>query len=202
MNNWSLVKIPILRYLFPKDQVEETNYLLHSLTAESSFLIRTFFFILFGFSINLKSIANQEVILIGGSIVLILLIVRFLYLRFFLKENIYRGVVFIPRGLITILLFYKIPDALKLRSFNGAILFFIILVTSLIMMLGILFYRKKGRYYCRGNIQIRISSHFFKTSSVHINIALTLVFYFFPFFCKIKAIFSGFCIFSNSRYSA
>jgi Kef-type K+ transport system membrane component KefB len=51
--------------------------------------------------------------------------------------------VLIRNSFFTILLFYKISDALKLRSFNGGILFFIILVTSLIMMLGILFYRKK-----------------------------------------------------------
>lgn len=45
-----------------------------------------------------------------------------------------------PRGLITILLFYGIPETFKLSKFNEGILFFVILVTSLIMMIGSLAY--------------------------------------------------------------
>jgi hypothetical protein len=41
-----------------------------------------------------------------------------------------------PRGLITILLFYSIPQAYKLSKFNEGILFFVILITSIIMMIG------------------------------------------------------------------
>lgn len=143
MNNWHLVQKPGILNFFPKAKVEETTMMLHSVTAESAFLIKTFFFILFGFSIDLKLIASSQVIMIGGVIVMVLFIVRFLYLRFFLKESVYPEVVFIPRGLITILLFYKIPAELQLQSFDYGILFFIIIVTSLIMMLGMLFYKKK-----------------------------------------------------------
>jgi len=143
MNNWHLVRVRRILNFFPKEKVEETTRLLHSLTAESSFLIRTFFFILFGFSIDVKLIASQEVILIGSVIVLILFIARFLYLRFFLKESVYPEVVFIPRGLVTVLLFYKIPSTFQLKNFNYGILFFVILVSSLIMMFGMIFYKKK-----------------------------------------------------------
>jgi NhaP-type Na+/H+ or K+/H+ antiporter len=142
MKNWSMVKIPRIAALFPAEQVEETNLLLHSLTAETSFLIRTFFFILFGFSIDIRAAFQSEVVLIGGAIIVVLFIARFLYLRFFLKESVYPEVMFIPRGLITILLFYKIPDILKLQHFNGGILFFVILLSSMIMTLGMVFYKK------------------------------------------------------------
>jgi hypothetical protein len=40
-------------------------------------------------------------------------------------------------------LFYKIPSNLKLETFNDGILFFIILTTSLIMALGMIFYKKR-----------------------------------------------------------
>lgn len=143
MNNWQLVKIPWIQQQFPAQKVEETTVLLHSLTAESSFLVRTFFFLLFGFSINVDLIVSSQVVLIGGVIVLVLVLARFLYLRFFLRESVYPEVMFIPRGLITILLFYKIPENLKLDNFNDGILFFVILVTSSIMMFGMIFYRKK-----------------------------------------------------------
>lgn len=144
VNNWNLVKLPALRRIFPKEKTDEATTLLHSITAEASFLIRTFFFLFFGFSINYTIIAEQDVIEVGSFIVLILIAVRYLYLRFFLRESIFPEVIMIPRGLITILLFYKIPEAYKLETFNEGILFFVILVTAFIMMVGMLFYKKKG----------------------------------------------------------
>ncbi len=143
MNNWNLVSIPKVQELFPPQEVEKITVLLHSITAESSFLIRTFFFVLFGFSINLEIVLQEEVMLVGSIIVAVLLLTRFLYLRFFLREQVFPEVVFIPRGLITILLFYKIPEFLKLETFNEGILFFVILLSSLIMTLGMLFYKYK-----------------------------------------------------------
>ena len=81
--------------------------------------------------------------MVGSSIVAALFIVRLLYLRFFLRTNLFPEAFFIPRGLITIVLFYKIPGNLKLSSFNDGILFYIILTTSIIMALGMVFYKKK-----------------------------------------------------------
>jgi Kef-type K+ transport system membrane component KefB len=145
MCNWDLLrKIPRIRFLFLKEPVEDTARFLHSITAESSFLIRTFFFVLFGFSINIRILLQPQVVMIGSTIVVVLFITRFLYLKFFLKESVYPETFFIPRGLITILLFYKIPETLQLQHFNKGILFYIILVTSIIMMLGVLFYKKEA----------------------------------------------------------
>ncbi|MDE3236769.1 MAG: cation:proton antiporter [Bacteroidota bacterium] len=144
MNNWSILsdKIRWLNKYFAEDEVKETTHFLHSITAETSFLLRTFFFIVFGYSINVSLINNGEVILIGGLIIIVLLLTRFLYLRFFLKERIYPEVFFVPRGLITVLLFYKIPESLQLPSFNLGILFFVILISSLILMIGMIFYKQ------------------------------------------------------------
>ncbi len=142
INNMELIRYPLFKKLYPSPQLKELRHLLHTLTAESSFLVRTFFFIIFGFSITLGFLENKEVWLIGGLIVLALLLVRFLYLRFFLKTNVVPETFFIPRGLITIVLFYKIPEQFRLSAFNDDILFFIILTTGLIMTLGMLFYKK------------------------------------------------------------
>lgn len=142
INNWEIVKVKVLQRFFPQEQVVELRGLLHSITAESSFLIRTFFFILFGFSISFAFMQEREVILVGSLIVLVLFLGRWVYLKFFLETNVFPEAFFIPRGLITIVLFYKIPEHLKLGSFNEGILFFVILVTSVIMMLGMIFYKK------------------------------------------------------------
>ena len=143
INNWEKIKWPKLLRYFPHEHVDSLRHLLHSVTAETSFLIRTFFFILFGFSISLKFLSEPNIIMVGSSIVAALFIVRLLYLRFFLRTNLFPEAFFIPRGLITIVLFYKIPDNLKLSSFNDGILFYIILTTSIIMALGMVFYKKK-----------------------------------------------------------
>ena len=141
MNNWNLVKVKKVQAIFPQPEVEKITQLLHSITAETSFLIRTFFFVLFGFSIDLQAAFQNKTILVGSIIVSILLIIRFLYFRFFLKKQLFPEVFFIPRGLITILLFFKIPAYLKLQNFSEGIMFFVILLSSLIMTLGMMFYR-------------------------------------------------------------
>lgn len=143
INNWEKLKWKKILYYFPYDQVERLRHLLHSVTAETSFLIRTFFFFLFGFSISLKFLSEIEVIMVGSLIVTALFIVRVLYLQFFVRTNLFPETFFIPRGLITIVLFYKIPAHLKLNNFNDGILFYIILTTTIIMALGMIFYKKK-----------------------------------------------------------
>ena len=143
VNNWEMIRWKWLKNLFPMQQVEEIRNLLHSITAESSFLIRTFFFILFGYSISLGFLNEEGVLIVGGMIVAALFAVRLLYLRFFVQTNVFPESFFLPRGLVTIVLFYKIPENLRLSAFNEGILFFIILTTSLIMAAGMIFYKKK-----------------------------------------------------------
>ncbi len=143
INNWEKIRWPRLLRHFPIPEVESLRNLLHSVTAETSFLIRTFFFLLFGFSISLGFLSEGEVIMVGSMIVLALFIIRLLYLRFFVKTNVFPESFFIPRGLITIVLFYKIPEHLKLSTFNEGILLYIILTTSIIMTIGMIFYKKK-----------------------------------------------------------
>lgn len=143
INNWEKLKWKKILHYFPHEQVDALRHLLHSVTAETSFLIRTFFFLLFGFSISLQFLSESEVIVVGSLIVLAMFLVRILYLRFFVRTNLFPESFFIPRGLITIVLFYKIPEHLKLDTFNDGILFYIILTTSIIMAIGMLFYKKK-----------------------------------------------------------
>jgi hypothetical protein len=122
----------------PEFMVDILN-LMRTITAETSFLIRTFFFILFGYTINLSLLILPQVILLGSAIVCILFLIRFLYLRFILRANLLPELFLIPRGLVTILLFYSIPAEKAMGSFNVGVLFFVIVATSLIMMFGLIF---------------------------------------------------------------
>ncbi len=114
-----------------------------SITAETSFLIRTFFFILFGYSIKLSLLLNPIVWQVGSIIVLILLVARFFYLRLILKANLFPEILLLPRGLVTILLFYSIPAEKSLQGFDIGVLFFVVVVTSILMMIGLIFFKKE-----------------------------------------------------------
>lgn len=143
INNWHLFKGRSKFSIFQNEEVGKINTQLSSITAESAFLIRTFFFVAFGYSINLGEILQPDVIIAGSLIVGILLVARLMLLGLFLKSSIFPEVLMVPRGLITILLFYLIPDNMKIGVFNEGILSFVVIVTSLLMMIGLLLYREK-----------------------------------------------------------
>lgn len=146
INNSSIAIPQKLKRWLNTDDMENILGFMKAITAETSFLIRTFFFILFGYTINLYVFYNTDVWITGSLIVFILLFARFLYLRLILRTNLFPELFLMPRGLITILLFYSIPPAKSMGSFNEGILFFVIAVTSILMMFGLLFFQDKEGY--------------------------------------------------------
>ncbi len=109
------------------------------LTAESAFLTRTFFFILFGYTMNVYSLFNTDVIITGAVIITSILFVRFIFLSFISRKNVFPELFIAPRGLVTVVLFYSIPARYLTPLFDNGILYFIIIVSSLIMMLALMF---------------------------------------------------------------
>ena len=82
------------------------------ITLESSFVVRTFFFVIFGFTIVLASLLNLKVWLVSILILGILYGIRFAWFRLVIRKDIYPDIWMAPRGLITILLYYSIPEKL------------------------------------------------------------------------------------------
>lgn len=147
LNNAKQIFTGRLQRLLPDPDIEPVVKLLHTMTAETAFLIRTFFFILFGYSIDLQVLTEAPVWQLGSLIVLILLVARFLYLRFILRSDLFPELLLMPRGLITILLFYNIPADKSMAGFNEGVLFFVVAMTSLLMMVGLLFAKKSDQEY-------------------------------------------------------
>lgn len=147
LNNSSLLVKGGLQKIIPIENLHNIVVLMKTVTAETSFLIRTFFFILFGYTINLKVVTEVDVITIGTLIVALLFLVRFIYLRLILKANLFPELFLMPRGLVTILLFYSIPVEKQLTNFKVGILFYIVVLTSLLMMAGLLFFKKEKSEY-------------------------------------------------------
>lgn len=110
----------------------------HLVTIESAFVVRTFFFVIFGITISLGTLLSWEVFLISLSIVALLFGIRAAFLRIFRGPNITPEVLISPRGLITILLFFAIPNELQVDNFSAGILLYTILISSMIMAIALI----------------------------------------------------------------
>ncbi|MBA3705718.1 MAG: cation:proton antiporter [Bacteroidetes bacterium] len=138
LNNANLfIKGRLANYL-QLEKLQSVTKELSSITAETAFIVRTFFFILFGYSINLHLLLDWNVVLIGSLITIAILLIRFILLRFISKSNVFPEIFIAPRGLITIVLFYSIPSEFQANTFNEGILFFVIITSSVMMMIGIM----------------------------------------------------------------
>jgi NhaP-type Na+/H+ or K+/H+ antiporter len=113
------------------------------ITLESSFVVRTFFFVIFGFTIVLASLLDFKVWLVSAAILGILYGIRYAYFRLIIRKDIFPAVWMAPRGLITILLFFSIPESLIVEEFNTGILLLVILASSILMAISLIKYRKQ-----------------------------------------------------------
>ncbi len=117
----------------------------HILTAESTFLIRTGFFLFFGFNITVDMFLSGETYIYGLAILGVILVVRFLYLGVTQPKNLVPIGFIAPRGLITILLFLDLPIEFSNKIINEKVLLIVILGSMFIMLTGlVLTGNKKG----------------------------------------------------------
>lgn len=138
LNNHHLFFRGFLKKYLDVSSVTEILHNFHLITAESAFVVRTFFFVIFGISISLVSLLSVEFAVISAFIVLGIYIVRFGILKVFKPKSFSPEVYIAPRGLITILLFYAIPEELRSERFDESILLFTILATSLLMTFALI----------------------------------------------------------------
>ncbi len=117
---------------------------LHTITAETAFVVRTFFFVIFGLTIAITSLWNLDVALISLMIIGTIYGIRFVLLRIFIGADILPQLFIAPRGLITVLLFYAIPVEAQIESFEPGILLFVIIGTSLIMTFAMIYDKRRS----------------------------------------------------------
>jgi len=140
-NSRTLFPRPIRKYL-DHTQVDVNLKQLQLLTGESAFLIRTFFFLVFGFTIVVSKMGNPWLFLWGTIIIVIIFIIRFAYLRITSKGTIIPEVFIAPRGLINILLFLSIPTALLSDVINQYVLLIVFIFSMLVMIWGGISWKK------------------------------------------------------------
>ncbi len=139
LNNYKLIQFDWIQKWLKEDKFDKELEQLKSITAESAFLIRTFFFLLFGFSLDIQSLSDISIWQNAFLIILSLFILRAIFLRFFVKDLFYPSIFIAPKGLINVLLFYSIPLDKRIFGFAESSLFAIIIISLLLMMGGTVF---------------------------------------------------------------
>jgi hypothetical protein len=144
LNNYRLFFAGGLSKLIEHEKVEGVLSDFKVVTGESSFVVRTFFFIIFGWSVSLGDMFSFKTFSVGIILLVAIYLVRAVCLFLFNGKNIFPQLFLAPRGLITILLFFAIPEELAQKhDFNG-ILLFIILASCLIMTWALIKHKKSN----------------------------------------------------------
>ena len=113
-------------------------------TIESAFIVRTLFFVIFGSTIVLSQLVSFTVFLQSAAILILTFAIRWIFMRIIVGKNLFPQVFIAPRGLITVLLFFAIPDEFLIPGFQDGILLYVILATSLLMTWSLIKNKQNG----------------------------------------------------------
>jgi hypothetical protein len=141
LNNVKALLPGFLKRRLDLEETEKGLHEFHILTAESTFLVKTFFFLFFGFSIKITDFASTEPFVYGLNIFGIMWALRYAYFTVTTFKLSPSPLVFIsPRGLISILLFLQIDEIKFLENtpvlIDEKVLLVVILSSMLVMTKG------------------------------------------------------------------
>ena len=112
------------------------------ITIEAAFLVRTLFFLLFGFLLETAEILNQQTLIWSVAIVAIIIVFRIIQLK--ISKLPMLPLLFIaPRGLITVLLFISILPYQNIGLVNKSLIVQVVIITTLITMIGLIMTKRK-----------------------------------------------------------
>ncbi|GAB3647724.1 hypothetical protein GCM10028791_10210 [Echinicola sediminis] len=107
------------------------------LTIEATFLIRSLFFLLFGYLLETSEILNTTTLIWSVGIVVLTFSLRAVQLK--VSKLPLRPLLFVaPRGLITVLLFLSIAPINVIGLVNKSLIIQVIVLTALVMMFGVI----------------------------------------------------------------
>ena len=141
LSNIDQINLDFVKKYFMYDQIQQDTHLLFLLTGETAFLLRTFFFIIFGFTMEVASVLTPTSLLLGSGILGATYLVRLLFLKT-LQVELLPELFITPRGLISVLLFYSIPVEIRIAAVGEGVLFLTVLGTTLLMSVGLLLSKK------------------------------------------------------------
>jgi potassium/hydrogen antiporter len=128
---------------FKPDELNAEVQKFKELTIEAAFLLRTIFFLLFGYMLETAEIINTETLIWATGIVLIIFTLRAVQLLIS-KLPLYPLLFIAPRGLITVLLFISILPWQNIELVNNSLVVQVVIITTVITTIG-LFSATKGK---------------------------------------------------------
>lgn len=138
LNNANLLTgIPRLAKLMPESLFVEI-IAFKQLTAELTFVVRTFFFLLLGYSTAIDSLIEPRAWLACFVILAVIFASRKTLLGAIYRTDTSTLFWFAPRGLITILLYLNIPDKDRIPNFPTGTLMLTVLMTTLVLTVGLM----------------------------------------------------------------
>lgn len=138
LNNTELFVRGRLRRLLHNELFDRELTQIKHLTGESAFLIRTFFFLLFGYSADLSTLVDPITLLGSVTIIALIIGIRFILFRLLSDRRLFAVIPIAPRGLITVLLFLSIPQELRLPNFPVGLLMLTVILSILVMTVGVI----------------------------------------------------------------
>jgi len=123
---------------------DELNIEIHKfreLITEATFLVRTVFFILFGYLMKTAELLNTETLKWAVIILACIFITRAVLLKIF-KLDLSPLLFVAPRGLINILLFLSIIPEKNISFVNRSLMIQVIFLTAIVMMIGLITAKK------------------------------------------------------------
>lgn len=136
-----LAHVKFIKKLRPQS-LEREVHRFKDLITEGTFMIRSVFFIIFGYQIKTANITDTSTLAL--AIVVVATIYAFRVIQLTLSGLSLKPLAFIaPRGLITILLFLSILPNQHVPLVSPSLIIQIIILTALIMMVGMMIYTKR-----------------------------------------------------------
>jgi len=139
LSNNHLAQNTIVRTFIDFDKFRSDIDSFKKILAELTFIVRSFFFIMFGFYTDLAGLVNIHSIVLAASITAFLFLLRWAFFYFVIDKDSVKLVWFAPRGLITILLFMSVPDMFRIDIINEEVVTLVILMSIFVMMMGNMF---------------------------------------------------------------
>ncbi|MDA8243678.1 MAG: sodium:proton exchanger [Elusimicrobia bacterium] len=138
LNNITLFIRGNMRLYFSLDKIGEEVRQFKSVISETTFVIKTFFFVLLGYSADIPRLLNREALAVCLPVLLSAYLSRALPLRAVLPAGTAAALTYVaPRGLITILLFLGIPPSLRIGLIPDSVLLWVILISAMVMTWGV-----------------------------------------------------------------
>lgn len=145
LNNTELFIRGRLSQILKNELFEKELEQLKNLTAEGAFVVRTFFFLILGYAAVPQDLLDIDALIVSALFIIVIIVWRWVTLRVTHQGPAGPLLWIAPRGLITVLLYLNIPEALRLQGFRAGIPILVVVMSSLVSVAGLLGNRSSRR---------------------------------------------------------